>query len=98
MSDSLARKGLGRMNKSWFSKLTKGAIVRAAVLALVISPTLGLANTPHKTKGTVRHVVRQPASQAVQFQGQKSQADWDHDEDGFYRPTRSSGFNDLFGS
>jgi hypothetical protein len=86
------------MIKSWFSELTKGAIVRAAVLALVISPTLGLANTPHKTKGSERHIVRHPASQAVQFQGQKSQADWDHDEDGFYTPTRSPGFNDLFGS
>ena len=86
------------MNKSWFSKLAKGALVRAAVLALVISPTLGLANTPHKTKGAVRHVVRQPASQAVHFQGQRSQADWDHDADGFYQPTRSPGFDDLFGS
>jgi hypothetical protein len=86
------------MLKSWFSKLTKGTIVQAAALALIISPTLGLANTPHKTKGTERNVVRHPASQAVQFQGQKSEADWDHDEDGFYRPTRSPGFNDLFGS
>jgi hypothetical protein len=86
------------MNNSWFSKLTKGAMIRAVILALAISPTLGLANTPHKTKGTVRHVVRQSASQAVQFHGQKSQADWDHDEDGFYRPTRSPGFDDLFGS
>jgi hypothetical protein len=42
--------------------------------------------------------MRQPARQAVQFQGQQSQADWDHDADGFYHPTRSPGFNDLFGS
>ena len=86
------------MIKSWFSKLTKGAMVRATVLALVISPTLGFANTPHRTKGIERHVVRQPASQTVRFQGQKSQVDWDHDADGFYTPTRSPGFNDLFGS
>jgi hypothetical protein len=86
------------MIKSWFSRLTKGAIVRGVVLALVISPTLGLANTPHKTKATERHVVRQPASQTVRFQGHRSQADWDHDADGFYTPTRSPGYDDLFGS
>jgi hypothetical protein len=86
------------MIKSLFSKLTKGTLVQAAVLALVISPTLALANTPHRAKGTEQHIVRHPARQAVQFQGQKSQADWDHDEDGFYRPTRSPGFDDLFGS
>jgi hypothetical protein len=29
---------------------------------------------------------------------QKSAADWDHDEDGFYTPTRSPGWNEDFGS
>jgi hypothetical protein len=86
------------MIKSWLSKLTNPAVVRAAVFALVLSPAICLANTPTKAKGTEKHLVRQPASQAVQFQGQQSPADWDHDADGFYTPTRSPGFNDLFGS
>jgi hypothetical protein len=98
MFHGLGRKGFRNNDTSWFSKLTKWAMVPAVVLSLNISPALGLANTPHKTKGTIHHVVRQPAGQAVQFQGQKSQADWDYDQDGFYRPTRSPGFDDLFGS
>jgi hypothetical protein len=32
----------------------------------------------------------------INFQMQESAADWDHDEDGFYTPTRSPGWNDLF--
>lgn len=83
------------MIKSWLSKLTNPAVVRAAALALVISPTFALANTPDKTKGHERHIGRQPASQAVQFQGKESAADWDHDTDGFYKPTWSPGFNEL---
>jgi hypothetical protein len=31
-------------------------------------------------------------------QMQKSVGDWDHDEDGFYAPTRSPGWDDDFGS
>jgi hypothetical protein len=57
------------MNKSWFSKLARGALVRATVLALVISPTLGLANTPHKTRGTVRHVVHHQPAKPYNFKG-----------------------------
>jgi len=34
----------------------------------------------------------------VQFQGQQSRADWDHDADGFYKPTQSPGFHEDFGS
>ena len=36
------------MIKSWLSKLTNPAVVRAAVLALAISPTNCLANTQAK--------------------------------------------------
>jgi hypothetical protein len=86
------------MITSWLSKLTNPAVVRAAVLALALSPAIGLANTPAKAKHTQRHVVLQPASQTVQFQGQQSRADWDHDADGFYKPTQSPGFHEDFGS
>jgi hypothetical protein len=86
------------MITSWLSKLTKPAVVRAAVLALALSPAIGLANTPAKAKNTQRHIALQPASQTVQFQGQQSKADWDHDADGFYQPTQSPGFHEDFGS
>jgi hypothetical protein len=84
------------MITSWFSKLTNPAVVRAAALAL--SPAVSLANTPAKAKGTHRHIAVQPARQTVQFQGQQSEADWDHDADGFYKPTQSPGYHDDFGS
>jgi hypothetical protein len=35
MSDRFSRKGLREMIKSWFSKLTKGAMVQPAVLLIV---------------------------------------------------------------
>ena len=83
---------------SWFSKLTNPAVVRVAVLALALSPAISLANTPAKAKGTQRHVAVQPVRQTVQFQGEQSEADWDHDADGFYKPTQSPGFHSDFGS
>jgi hypothetical protein len=86
------------MMTSWLSKLTNPAVVRAAVLALALSPAIGLANTPAKAKNTQRHIALQPTSQTVQFQGQQSRADWDHDADGFYKPTQSPGFHEDFGS
>jgi len=89
------KKGSEKMIKSWLTKLTNPVVIRAAVLALVLSPAVSLANAPAKTKGHVRHIVRQPVSQAVQFQGLESAEDWDHNADGFYTPTRSPGFNEL---
>jgi hypothetical protein len=86
------------MITSWLSKLTNPAMVRAAVLALAFSPAICLANTPAKAKGAERHIAVQPVRPAVHFQVQTSEADWDHDADGFYRPTQSPGFDDLFGS
>jgi hypothetical protein len=95
---SSLQKRSNAMITSWLSKLTNPAVVRAAVIALALSPAISLANTPAKAKGTHRHVAVQPIRQTVQFQGQQSQADWDHDADGFYKPTQSPGFNSDFGS
>jgi len=44
----------------------------------------------HANSGNKRH--------HIDFQMQGSAGDWDHDEDGFYTPTRSPGWNDDFGS
>jgi hypothetical protein len=35
ISDRFSRKGLREMNKNWFSKVTKGAMVQAAVVLIV---------------------------------------------------------------
>jgi hypothetical protein len=86
------------MITSWLSKLTNPAVVRAAVLALALSPAIGLANTPAKAKNIQRHIALQAASKTVRFQGQQSKRDWDHDADGFYKPTQSPGFHEDFGS
>ena len=43
-------------------------VVAAASLAFVLSPTVGLANTPAKSKAHQAKVVRQPVSQTVHFQ------------------------------
>jgi hypothetical protein len=72
-----------------FAKLTTPAAGLAAALALVLSPTVSLANTPAKKS------VHQPTRQIIQFQSQESAADWDHDADGFYHPTRSPGWNGI---
>jgi hypothetical protein len=85
------------MNKSWLSKLTGQAAIPAVVIALAISPAVGLANPPSKAKGTVTHIVRHPARQSVQFQGKTPARAWDNN-DGFYTPPRSPGFHDDFGS
>src|SRR5260370_32282268 len=47
----------------WLAQLTS----LAALIALAISPTLGLANTPAKTKGILHHDARQ----TVHFQGDR---------------------------
>jgi hypothetical protein len=69
-----------------FSKLTTPVVIAAAAVALVLSPRVGLATTPTK-------VAHQLTRQTVQ--PQKSAADWNHDADGFYMPTRSPGCNAL---
>ncbi len=43
-------------------------VIAATSLAFVLSPTVGLANTPAKSKAHQTQVVRQPARKAVNFQ------------------------------
>jgi hypothetical protein len=43
-------------------------VIAAASLAFVLSPSIGLANTPAKSKAHPAEVVRQPVRQAVHFQ------------------------------
>jgi hypothetical protein len=50
-----------------FSKLTTPAAIAATALTLVLSPTVGLANTPAKSKPNRTQVVRQPVRQSVYF-------------------------------
>jgi hypothetical protein len=51
-----------------FSKLTTSVVIAAASLAFVLSPSVGLANTPAKSRAHQAKVVRQPVHQAVHFQ------------------------------
>jgi hypothetical protein len=50
----------------------------------------------HPNSGNKRHRIHFQMQKDSQMQ--KSGGDWDHDEDGFYTPTRSPGWNDDFGS
>ena len=43
-------------------------VIAAASLAFVLSPSVGLANTPAKSKAHQAEVVRQPVRQAVHLQ------------------------------
>jgi hypothetical protein len=54
-----------------FSKLTP-VTGMATAIALLLSPSVGLANTLAKSKAHQTQVVRQPVRQAVQFQGKAS--------------------------
>ena len=77
------------------SKVTHRAIILIAVLGLVLSPTVDLANPAANSRRHHTQVVRHPARQAVQFQEQASTPDWAYDADGFYTPARSPGFNGV---
>jgi hypothetical protein len=50
-----------------FSKLTAPVIIAATSLAFVLSPTVGLADTPAKSKAHLRRVVRRPVRLSVYF-------------------------------
>ena len=50
-----------------FSKLTTPLVIAAASLAFVLSPTVGLANTPARTLAQQAQVLRQPVRQSVYF-------------------------------
>jgi hypothetical protein len=43
-------------------------VIAAASLAFILSPSIGLANTPAKSKAHQAEVVRQPVRKAVNFQ------------------------------
>jgi hypothetical protein len=50
-----------------FSKLTTPVVIAAASLAFVLSPSVGLANTPARTLTQQTQVLRQPVRQSVYF-------------------------------
>jgi hypothetical protein len=50
-----------------FSTLTTPVVIAAASLAFVLSPSVGLANTPARTLARQTQVVRQPVRQSVYF-------------------------------
>jgi hypothetical protein len=50
------------------NKMTLPLLIAAASLAFVLSPTVGLANTPAKSKAHQTQVVRQPVRKTVNFQ------------------------------
>jgi hypothetical protein len=47
--------------------MTLALVIAATSLAIVLSPTVGLANTPAKAKAHNTQVVRQPVRKAVNF-------------------------------
>ena len=49
------------------NKMTLPLVIAAASLAFVLSPTVGLANTPAKSKAHQTQVVRQPVRKVVNF-------------------------------
>jgi hypothetical protein len=61
------RKEVKKMTKR-FSKLATPVVIATASLAFVLSPSVGLANTPAKSKARRAEVVRQPVRQTVHFQ------------------------------
>ncbi len=72
------------------AKLTTSAAV--AALALLLAPLASRANPP------AMKTVHQSTDKITQFQSQKSAADWDHDEHGFYHPTLSPSLNECHAS
>jgi hypothetical protein len=50
------------------SKLATPVVMAAASLAFVLSPSIGLANPPAKSKAHPAEVVRQPVRRTVHFQ------------------------------
>jgi hypothetical protein len=50
-----------------FSTLTTPLVIGAASLTFVLSPSVGLANTPARTLAQQAQVLRQPVRQSVYF-------------------------------
>jgi hypothetical protein len=76
-------------------KLTKQPTQSFASVILAFS-LFGFLWPHHANSGNERHHMNFQMQKNSQMQ--RSAANWDHDEDGFYTPTRSPGWNDDFGS
>jgi hypothetical protein len=55
--------------------MTLPLIIAATSLAFALSPTMGLANTPAKSKPHQTQVVRQPVRRTVNFQTPKEETE-----------------------
>lgn len=77
-------------------KLTKPAVIMAAALGTILSPTVSTANPPAKARRHHTQVVHHSARQTVHFQSQQRlTTDWGDDADDFYNPPRSPNFDEL---
>jgi hypothetical protein len=78
------------------AKLTNPAVILAAALGTILSPTVSMATPPAKATRHQAQIVHHSARQNVQFQGQhQSTPDRDQDSDNFYIPRRSPNFDEL---
>ena len=66
MTDDPCRKEVKKMINR-VSKLATPVVIAVASLAFVLNPTVGLANTPAKSKTHQTQVVPQPVRQSVYF-------------------------------
>jgi hypothetical protein len=57
------------------SKLATPVVIAVASLAFVLSPTVGLANTPAKSKAHHTQVVRQSTQKTVNFQASAAETE-----------------------
>jgi hypothetical protein len=74
--DNACRKEVKKMIKR-VSKLAAPVVIAAASLAFVLSPSIGLANQPAKSKAHHAQVVRHPVRKNVYFQAPAVQTE-DH--------------------
>jgi len=72
------------------SSLGLSDVGRAALLAIVLGGVVAITTGCSSTEGSVRAGLIAPVI--------KSQAGTAQEDEGFYRPPRSPGFNDLTGS
>jgi hypothetical protein len=67
MTDDPCRKEVKKMINR-VSKLATPVVIAVASLAFVLSPTVGLANTPAEAKAHQAQAVRQPVRRSIYFQ------------------------------
>ena len=78
------------------AELTNPAVILAAALGIILSPTVSMADPEARTNQHHTPVVRHQARRTVQFQGQlRSTPDRGDDAGGFYTPPRSPNVDDL---